>query len=244
MFYLATRGVEADAVCRVYVMASVVWYLFVYIKRRARAVHRMILDLLFDDKRIAITFMMCWLVVVLFGFSTIGLMSSNFMHIGPSENTKLMSLTIDTWHDWIMVASASFLSAIVNDFFSDSLGPWFLNTVQDQKTRYLPYSKSTCFVILQLYSIYCAFMSVFSVGLLMSQIDFLLVRLSADLLVNTYTTFKFLRGKEVNRRKYEEESNHVILTQPADDSKRILEMTDVLSDENDDKTPLNGTPRG
>ena len=87
-------------------------------------------------------------------------------------------------------------------------------------------------------------MSVFSVGLLMSQIDFLLVRLSADLLVNTYTTFKFLRGKEVNRRKYEEESNHVILTQPADDSKRILEMTDVLSDENDDKTPLNGTPRG
>ena len=169
----------------------------------------MILDLLFDDKRIAITFMMCWLVVVLFGFSTIGLMSSNFMHIGPSENTKIMSLTIDTWHDWGMVAAASFLSAIVNDFFSDSLGPWFLNTVQDQKTSYLPYSKGTCHVSLQLYSVYCSFMSVFSVGLLMSQIDFLIVRLSADLLVNTYTTFKFLRGKEVNRRKYEEEGNHV-----------------------------------
>ena len=200
------------------------------LKRSTIQSQRMILDLLFDDKRIAITFMMCWLVVVLFGFSTIGLMSSNFMHIGPSENTKIMSLTIDTWHDWGMVAAASFLSAIVNDFFSDSLGPWFLNTVQDQKTSYLPYSKGTCHVILQLYSVYCSFMSVFSVGLLMSQIDFLIVRLSADLLVNTYTTFKFLRGKEVNRRKYEEEGNHVPHREKSVEE-AACEMTAILSDE-------------
>jgi len=134
-----------------------------------------------------------------------------------------------------MVACASFLSSIVNDFFSDSLGPWFLNTVQDQKTRYLPYSKLTCYVILQLYATYCAFMSVFSVGLLMSQVDFLLIRLFADLLVNTYTTFKFLRGKEVNRRKYEEESNHCGRDATA------MEMTDVLVDDETiitDKSPL------
>ena len=142
-----------------------------------------------------------------------------------------------------MVAVASFLSSIVNDFFSDSLGPWFLNTMQDQKTRYLPYSKFTCYIVLQLYSIYCAFMSVFSVGLMMSQVDFLLIRLFADLLVNSYTTFKFLRGKEVNRRKYEEESNHCsVLFKTAEET--ASEMTEVLSEEaNDDKAPLTGTPR-
>jgi hypothetical protein len=154
-----------------------------------------------------------------------------------------MSLTIRTWNDWFLVAVASFLSSIVNDFFSDSLGPWFLNTVQDQKTRYLPYSKLTCYIVLQLYSVYCAFMSVFSVGLLMSQVDFLLIRLSADLLVNSYTTFKFLRGKEVNRRKYEEESNHsIVLTKSTEEA--VNEMTAVLSEEaSDDKTPLTSTPR-
>lgn len=194
-----------------------------------------ILDTLFDDKRIAIGVMMVWLVVVLIGFSSIGLLHSDFIRVGPSETTKIMSLTIRTWSDWTMVACASFLSSIVNDFFSDSLGPWFLNTVQDQKTRYLPYSKLTCYVILQLYATYCAFMSVFSVGLLMSQVDFLLIRLFADLLVNTYTTFKFLRGKEVNRRKYEEESNHCGRDATA------MEMTDVLVDDETiitDKSPL------
>jgi hypothetical protein len=202
-----------------------------------------ILDVLFDDKRIAISLMMIWLVIVLVGFSSIGLLHSDFIRVGPSETTKIMSLTIRTWSDWFMVACASFLSSIVNDFFSDSLGPWFLNTVQDQKTRYLPYSKLTCYIILQLYSIYCAFMSVFSVGLLMSQVDFLLIRLFADLLVNSYTTFKFLRGKEVNRRKYEEESHHSVNHDTHSDN-AAAEMTEVLSnDENDDKAPLTRTPR-
>jgi len=69
----------------------------------------------------------------------------------------------------------------------------------------------------------------------MSQVDFLLIRLFADLLVNTYTTFKFLRGKEVNRRKYEEESNHCGRDATA------MEMTDVLVDDETiitDKSPL------
>ena len=128
-----------------------------------------VLDVLFDDKRLAITVMMIWLVIIVTGFSSIGLLHSDFIKVGPSPTTKIMSLTINTWTNWFTVAIASFLSSIVNDFFSDSLGPWFLNTVQDQKTKYLPYNKTTCYIILQLYAIYCSFMSVFSVGLLMSQ---------------------------------------------------------------------------
>jgi len=148
-----------------------------------------------------------------------------------------MTITIDTWDEWTMVAVASFTSTCFNDFFSDSLSPFFVNTIQDQKTRYLPYSKFTCYIILQLWSIYCGLMSIFSIGLLMSQIDFLLIRLLADLMVNTFTTFKFLNGKEVNRRMYYAESH---LTRP-DDAKETNEMrqrhaeemTEVLSDQED-----------
>jgi hypothetical protein len=131
---------------------------------------------------------------------------------------------------------ASFLSTCVNDFFSDSLSPFFLNTIQDHKTKYLPYSKSTCYVILQLWSTYCCLMSIFSVGLLMSQIDFLLIRLAADLAVNTFTTFKFLRGKEVSPRMYEAEGNR------SHHSEAPHELTEVLS-ETDDTRPLNGQER-
>jgi hypothetical protein len=146
-----------------------------------------------------------------------------------------MSITIDTWHEWSMVAIASFTSTCFNDFFSDSLTPFFLNTVQDQKTKYLPYSKLTCYVILQLWSVYCGLMSIFSVGLLMSQIDFLLIRLAADLMVNTFTTFKFLNGKEVNRRLYYLESHILKPDDPSNDlrQKHAEEMTEVLSDQED-----------
>ena len=208
-----------------------------------------ILDRVFDDKRVAITVLMVWLIVVLISFNTIGLFHSDFMRFGPHPTTKIMTLTIDTWHNWWLVAMASFLSTCVNDFFGDSLSPFFLNTIQDHKTRYLPYSKTTCYVILQLWSTYCCLMSIFSVGLLMSQIDFLLIRLIADLMVNTFTTFKFLRGKEVNFRMYEAEGNHSNNSSAAAAETRMSsthdtaqELTDVLSDV-DDTSPLNSSGR-
>lgn len=192
-----------------------------------------ILDTMFDDKRIAISCLMVWLCVVLLAFNSIGLFHTDFMRVGPSETTKIMTLTIRTWHEWFMVAIASFMSTCFNDFFSDSLAPFFLNTVQDQKTKYLPYSKMTCYIILQLWSIYCACMSIFSVGLLLSQIDFLLIRLAADLIVNTFTTFKFLSNKEVNRRLYYAESHH---PKPDDEKqRRSEELTDVFSDQGEEK---------
>ena len=196
-----------------------------------------ILNTVFDDKRIAITCLMAWLLVVLLAFNSIGLFHSDFTRLGPSPTTKIMTLTIDTWDRWFMVAVASFTSTCFNDFFSDSLTPFFLNTIQDHKTKYLPYSKLTCYIILQLWSVYCGLMSIFSVGLLMSQVDFLIIRLTAELLVNSYTTFKFLHGKEVNHRLYCSES-HVKLEDTHENEtlrKQAEELTDVLGEDR----PLN-----
>jgi len=207
------------------------------------------LDIIFDDKRISIAVLIAWLIIVLFAFKSIGLFTTDFMRFGPSETTKIMTLTINTWHEWWMVACASFLSTCMNDFFSDALGPFFINTIQDHKTRYLPYSKSTCYVILQLWSTYCCLMSIFSIGLLMSQIDFLLIRLLADLIVNSFTTFKFLKNKEHNRRLYYADQNinaagqedRTISANSEAMQKAAEELTDVLSDQED--RPLTGGGR-
>jgi hypothetical protein len=101
-----------------------------------------------------------------------------------------------------MLAVATFTNTCVTDFMSDAIVPWLQNTVQDHKTRYLPYRKSTCYAISQLWGVYCNVMSIFGVALMMSQIDLLFIRLLADLSVNTFTTFKFMRHKLVDRRRY------------------------------------------
>jgi hypothetical protein len=90
-------------------------------------------------------------------------------------------------------------------------------------------------------------MSIFSIGLLMSQIDFLLIRLLADLIVNTFTTFKFLKNKEHNKRLYYADQNFGSTSQADQLSsneamqKAAEELTDVLSDQED--KPLTGGSR-
>ena len=161
------------------------------------------LDILFDDKRVAIVFLMVWMVAVILLLQGVGLMHSTFMTFGPSAHSKFMTLSIDTWHKWFLLTSATFANTCVSDFFSDAIVPWLQNTIQDHKTTYLPYSKFVCYVISQLWTLYCAVMSIFAISLMTSQIDFLIVRLSAGLQTNTFTTYKFMRHKKVDPTRYQ-----------------------------------------
>jgi len=160
------------------------------------------LDAIFDDKRLAILLLMLWMVGVVFLLQTLDLMHSEFMTLGPSPHTKFMTLNIDTWHKWTLLVSATFANTCVSDFMSDAIAPWLQNTIQDHKTKYLPYSKFTCYTISQLWTVYCSVMSIFAISLMTSQIDFLLIRMLADLMTSTFTTYKFMRHKVVDKIKY------------------------------------------
>ena len=81
-------------------------------------------------------------------------------------------------------------------------------------------------------------MSIFSIGLLMSQIDFLLIRLLADLIVNSFTTFNFLKNKEYNKRLYYTDQHVALRPDRSESNSEALqraaeELTDVLSDQED-----------
>ena len=160
------------------------------------------LDLVFDDKRLAITLLIMWMIGVIVSLQSIDLLHSEFMTFGPSPHTRFMTVSIDTWHKWWMLTVATFANTCVSDFMSDAIVPWLQNTVQDHKAKYLPYRKVTCYAISQMWSVYCGIMSIFAIGLMTSQIDFLAVRMLADLITNTFTTFKFMRHKTTDKRKY------------------------------------------
>ena len=161
-----------------------------------------ILDRIFEDKRIAIFILMIWLITVLVVFKDIGLLETGYMNFGPSSQTKFMGVVLDTWSKWALVASFTFVNTCINDFMSDAISPWILNTITDHKTRFIPYPKWVCLFITQSWSMYCNIMSVFSIFLAMSQIDFVLIRMIADLLVGAYTTTKFMRNKTHCQRQY------------------------------------------
>ena len=162
----------------------------------------MCLDRVFDDKRLAVALLMLWMCLVVGIFKDIGLLDSKFMTFGPSPGTVFMGVTLDTWYKWNAVAIFTLINTLVNDFMSDALSPWILNTITDHKTRYIPYPKAVCLMITQCWAIYCNIMGVFGLFLAMTQIDFVLIRMSADLTVNIYTNLKFMRNKETCPERY------------------------------------------
>jgi len=160
------------------------------------------MDSIFDDKRVAVCVLMAWLALVMILFNDIGLLQTTFMAFGPSPTAKFMGAVLDTWYKWGMVAVFTLINTSVNDFMSDAISPWLLNTITDHKSKFIPYPKYICLGISQLWSIYCNLMSVFGMFLAMTQIDFVLIRMLADLTVNTYTNLKFMRFKEYSPSKY------------------------------------------
>lgn len=160
------------------------------------------MDRVFDDKRMAVSVLMVWLIIVMILFKDIGLLDTSFMNFGPSSTAKFMGAVLDTWYKWGMVAIFTLINTSVNDFMSDAISPWLLNTITDHKSKYIPYPKIVCLGISQLWSVYCNLMSVFGMFLAMTQMDFVLIRMLADLTVNTYTNLKFMRFKEYSPAKY------------------------------------------
>lgn len=169
-----------------------------------------LMDRIFDDKRMAVAVLMLWLTVVMTVFKDIGLLDSSFMQFGPSTSAKFMGVVLDSWYKWGMVATFTLLNTAMNDFMSDAISPWIINTITDHKTRFIPYPKYVCLGIAQMWAIYCNLMSVFGMFLAMTQMDFVLIRMLADLAVNTYTNMKFMRGKQHSSDMYNDVELHNI----------------------------------
>ena len=61
--------------------------------------------------------------------------------------------------------------------------------------------------MVQVFTIYGVIMSVNGMFVALTQVDFMFIRITADLIVNAHTTYYFLRGKEVNPELYNEWKN-------------------------------------
>jgi len=186
---------------------------------------------LFNDRRVIVAFLGLWTVVCCAVFLHIMLMdNSAFLEIGPNVHTRLFNVPLDTWPKWWCVAVYTFVSTCIAAFASDSVAPFIVNTVQDHKTRYIPYTKTTCLVIIQVWTTYAVIMGTIGLFVALTQIDFLIIRLAADLMVNFITTTYFLSDKVydvVMYRQWERDQGSV-RTQAYED-----EMLDVMVQDGD-----------
>lgn len=159
---------------------------------------------MFNDRRVVTMLLGLWTLACAVTFYVImAVDNSPFLAFGPNEHTRLLGVALDTWSKWWCVAIYTFFSTAIAAFASDSVSPFILNTIQDHKTVYIPYPKWMCLMIIQVYTCYAVVVTIIGLFVALTQIDFTLIRLCSDLIVNYITTAYFLRGKIVDREKYE-----------------------------------------
>lgn len=159
---------------------------------------------LFNDRRIITFWLLVWTVLTCLVFFWIMYVdNSPFLQFGPNTHTKLFGVVLDSWSKWWAVTLYTFISTCVAAFASDSIVPFITNTIQDHKTIYIPYSKMTCLVVIQVFTCYSVVISIVGLFVALTQIDFTVVRLISDMIVNHITTAYFLRGKIVDKVKYD-----------------------------------------
>lgn len=181
---------------------------------------------LFDEKRVLICILACWTVISSAVFGYILLKDeSTFLMCGPNNHNKLFGVPLDNWHKWSAVALYTFIATCIASFSGDAIFPFVSNVIMDPKTKYIPYSKFTCLMIIQTFTIYEVCFHVIGTFVALTQIDFTLIRITADLLINYYTTGWFLRGKTVDKNKYDEWKKE------NDDSNNVSnEMNEIKTD--------------
>eukprot|EP00961_Rhodomonas_salina_P296752 3936626-Rhodomonas_salina.4 len=179
---------------------------------RGNSIMRLIgLQQFFDDKHTICAILVAWLVGILVVFVWLGTESIPFFNIGPSEHTKLMGFAINTPGRWFIVALLTFWNTLFTEYVFDSLQPWLMTTVIDHKTIFLPYPKRDMLYMSVVCSTYRTVIQVVMMYVMLSQIDFLAIRMLADLVVTIVTTEHFLQNKRF--APFEEEAQTQLKSQ-------------------------------
>lgn len=118
------------------------------------------------------------------------------LSFGPSEDRYFLSIKIDNWSKWTFIGLLIMIDKIINSISVDIIGSWISHTLQDHKTKYLPYSKTICHLISNVYSLYFNLRYIITLKLYTSQVDYAILRSLSDVFATHYTTSIQIRNKK------------------------------------------------
>ena len=158
-------------------------------------IHNMIPSFMFTDKRITAFILMVWLVLIVVIFFSLGVLHSTFFRFGPSSSLHFMTIAIDTNEEWFMLATYCCVDTLVKTFGHDAIVPWLTHTLSDPKCRTLPYRQPVCLAVMEVYFAYVHISGIFKFFLSLTQFDFVLINMFADLSMKIYSYSSFMENK-------------------------------------------------
>ena len=153
------------------------------------------LSTFFADKRLTAVILLAWLLIVLTVFSCLGVLHSQFFRFGPSPSLHFMTIPIDTMEEWLLLALYCCIDTLVKTFGHDSIVPWLTHTISDPKCKTLPYRRSVCLLVMEVYFCYVHVSSMFKFFLSLAQVDFVLINALSDMGMKIFSYSSFMKDK-------------------------------------------------
>jgi hypothetical protein len=108
-----------------------------------------------------------------------------------------MTIPIDTMQEWLLLALYCCVDTLVKSFGHDSIVPWLTHTIADPKCKTLPYRRTMCLLIMEVYYCYVHISSMFKFFLSLAQVDFVLINAFSDMAMKIFSYSSFMSGKTI-----------------------------------------------
>ena len=187
----------------------------------------MIPSILFNDKRVTATILMVWLVAIIIIFSSLGVWRSTFFRFGPSPSLHFMTIAIDTAEEWTMLALYCFVDTLIKTFGHDSIVPWLIHTLSDPKCKTLPYRKSVCLIVMEVYYAYVHVSGMFKFFLSLTQFDFVLINMCADLAMKIFSYNSYMEHKAYVSPPSGDPDSQALMMLPVDENGKLRDTDEA-----------------
>jgi|LauGreDrversion2_5_1035112.scaffolds.fasta_scaffold10097_2 hypothetical protein len=142
-----------------------------------------------------------WMIVVIIGLSTLldqqKLLGIGIYRVGPNPDLYILGFCIDSVDKYVAVAIFCFLNSGMRTLNGEILRSWITTQVQDISKPVGHISRRDAYSISCIASVYGWFDFFMYMNILMTQIDMMLIEISADvtmtLILTTYYTTRYLR---------------------------------------------------
>ena len=199
-------------------MTGVMFFRWTAYTLRACAGVYMIPTFQFNDKRFTALVLMVWLILIVVIFFSLGVLHSSFFRFGPSPSLHFMTIPIDTAEEWMMLAAYCFVDTLFKTFGHDSIVPWLTHTLSDPKCKTLPYRRPVCLAVMEVYFAYVHVSGMFKFFLSLTQFDFVLINMLADMSMKVYSYSSYMESKVYIPPASSEPDSQALMALPVDEA--------------------------
>ena len=126
-----------------------------------------------------------------------------------------------------MLALYCFVDTLVKTFGHDSIVPWLTHTLSDPKCRTLPYRRSVCLAVMEVYFAYVHVSGMFKFFLSLTQFDFVLINMLADMSMKIYSYSSYMESKAYIPPTAMDPDSQVLMMLPMNEDGTVRSRDDV-----------------